>query len=1064
MSRLLNSPNTLEFRNNLVARNLYTPLNPYDIDNPDLVNTINTIADIINPGNAFDITNTILGRVLEIGPQTPIAQIGTQQLLKQFQQTLASFGRTEVVPVIDFDLRNIGRGKSPIDVRFKDFSITVEDGGFLTKAQRFVQNVSGIQSLNNPFRSTRKVTNVDRNKQAPTNEFIVQNTGKGSLAFTIDNINSNQYKVSRNTFITAIEDKGLELSDVSTYVNNRIYFPIDQANFPFANDSSISIRQSEILAIEQNDNQAQEYGYSSELYNRQYVERLGKVKSNKIINDDQQVVPNDTGFFGFRNTVQNQLVWGRDGITQDAENEKRFLEFVDEAGDNLQSKFGVRKGLLYYTNELLNASGAKFVDQTKKVFRNSSKSGGKNEASGNDDSIVGFNGNALYRPPDDSIITQQRAGSPDLINNSTIGIRQHNVLDQYDRFAKTIRYEGAIVYGAAGSENSTIGERVIPKFTPELDGEGFNIRNMMFSMENLAISTIRDEQVGVAYMDDPFGTELPIYEGGDFGGRLMWFAPYDIRLSEQAIARHESTVFIGRGEPIYTYNNSERIATLSFKLIIDYPPQLKSDNFRTHKSVANFFAFGANENFNQKINLNQKVQERANLENQLSNIKPLVRTIDPQINPVNFSFYFINNEPGNLLPANAAGIEGTISRGYEDGDPDVLSTAAEVSELTPDDQGSDSGLNVEFIQAFEDGSAVNTTLRSLIETYPEFIEIQVDAHTSALAPRDFNQALSERRIAAITDYLKREFPEIELNNIPINTRPLGETFSTFETSTPESIHTPPAKEQRRVDISIRRNDRVVEEQLTELTPQQQEDVNAIQREIDQLTSQINEERAKRINKGFNSNFLPPEIVDRQYEGFEPIVRKKFRPVFYSQTPEDFHRRLTFLQQCTRQGSAVRQRGEDGQVSSRNSVFGRQPIVILRIGDMFNTKVIVEQINFDYTDAPWDLNPEGMGMQYMAADIDMTVRIIGGQSLQAPIDALQNAASFNYYANSTFYNRDVYRASSAVEAEQVRVNTEGAESPNREELRQLRNNASNGTSNTQIINNIRNRINDPVTDS
>ena len=145
-------------------------------------------------------------------------------------------------------------------------------------------------------------------------------------------------------------------------------------------------------------------------------------------------------------------------------------------------------------------------------------------------------------------------------------------------------------------------------------------------------------------------------------------------------------------------------------------------------------------------------------------------------------------------------------------------------------------------------------------------------------------------------------------------------------------------------------------------------------------------------------------------GFQSMVGNNYYPVFHSQTPEDFHKRLTFLQQCTRQGSAKRynpEPDENGIMRARNSVFGRQPICILRVGDFFYTKVIIESVNVDYTETTWDMNPEGMGMQPMIAKITLNMKLIGGQSLKGPIDALQNAVSFNYYANSSFSNKGMY---------------------------------------------------------
>jgi hypothetical protein len=51
------------------------------------------------------------------------------------------------------------------------------------------------------------------------------------------------------------------------------------------------------------------------------------------------------------------------------------------------------------------------------------------------------------------------------------------------------------------------------------------------------------------------------------------------------------------------------------------------------------------------------------------------------------------------------------------------------------------------------------------------------------------------------------------------------------------------------------------------------------------------------------------------------------------------------------------------------------------------------------------------MQPMIANITLQMKIIGGQSLQGPIDALQNAVTFNYYANSTFTDKGVYNRAS-----------------------------------------------------
>ncbi len=78
-------------------------------------------------------------------------------------------------------------------------------------------------------------------------------------------------------------------------------------------------------------------------------------------------------------------------------------------------------------------------------------------------------------------------------------------------------------------------------------------KRYMFSIENLA------------YSDDL----LKACEKGPYGGKIMWFPPYDISFSEQSNVNWEKTYFIGRGEPMFTYNNTERTGNLSWKIIIE---------------------------------------------------------------------------------------------------------------------------------------------------------------------------------------------------------------------------------------------------------------------------------------------------------------------------------------------------------------------------------------------------------------------------------------------------------------------------------------------------------------
>jgi len=134
--------------------------------------------------------------------------------------------------------------------------------------------------------------------------------------------------------------------------------------------------------------------------------------------------------------------------------------------------------------------------------------------------------------------------------------------------------------------------------------------------------------------------------------------------------------------------------------------------------------------------------------------------------------------------------------------------------------------------------------------------------------------------------------------------------------------------------------------------------------------------------------------------------KYFQPAFHSTTPEGFNARLTFLQQCMRQG---RTHGVLDNNNPNNLAFGRPPVCILRIGDFYNTKIIIDNVTFDFEPLVWDLNPEGVGVQPMICNVNMSFSFIGGSSLNGPISKLQNALSYNYFANTELYTDKSDRA-------------------------------------------------------
>ena len=145
-----------------------------------------------------------------------------------------------------------------------------------------------------------------------------------------------------------------------------------------------------------------------------------------------------------------------------------------------------------------------------------------------------------------------------------------------------------------------------------------------------------------------------------------------------------------------------------------------------------------------------------------------------------------------------------------------------------------------------------------------------------------------------------------------------------------------------------------------------------------------------------------------YDGIKSKF-KNFHPMFHSITPEGLNSRLTFLNQCMRPGDTIPTAVDyGGQTQFEyndvfNSAFGTPPICVLRVGDFYHSKIVIERLTLKYEDAKYDINPEGIGLQPMIAEVDLTFNFIGGHGISNPVAELQNALSFNYYANTEMYD-------------------------------------------------------------
>jgi hypothetical protein len=1096
-SRLLTSTETV--RNQLVARNLYTPNRIYPITEKqqvqNVVNAVSSVLSMIAPFKSIDLKNTVFARL--IVQQSPLSDIGLAMLGTQMAYNAGSHIAQQTLPTIRLANLFDGDKNTHLFTPNINFSITKKQG--VTNFQQFLDSVTAFNpSRQNPFMPSQS-TNINSipisNNPTIQNSFYIKNTGLGQITFLINAFNQNIYKegFGRTPTDNALQTTASEISAKLTARNtligsesspqnkfqNYYNFFTSQSNpysiFPPIDTTSIIDANGAIVYAMENPNN---FGGLGPIYGsiaqaiqggtQEYAPTQDYVKFNLGTSIKEQgyaisevsndwINPQDEF-----NTVEmdsvvskDKLVWGRNGISAKANEETNILlgtfNDADSASVNVDrrnTEFNAYQGILEYTRNLLNASQGNLISITKKAFLN-----GKN--------VEGFNGSALW-----------------VANNSTYaqksetaglsGVRQHSAFDQYNRFAKAIRFNGNTEY--QGNQNSVIFKSVIPRMHPTIDKnlEGksvLNNKNLMFSIENLAVRVISNAD-GIGIIDDEYGSTIPGCEVGQFNGRQMWFPPYDVTIQETTNAVYESTVMVGRSEPMYAYQNSTRTATLTFTLLVDYPYQLKDIKYRgpnKHKAISEFFAFGGDP-YGPLTPVANPPKKTTDIEVQKKTITGPTQPAGPEVKtPTDTIMVFPNDFP------NASQVSGAIDSMYLEyqyeiengcinskGQPtkvgfnsdifiktgisgDTTSPASATTHLRLHKELLPLGFSQYTVTGTtaEDGSILNERLYDVYKNVNNrsYYDIIVrggasklyieDPNTKAKKEPKYNTDLGLRRANAAIKLVRErikalfgQYPE-NLNpkiNVVLDTSTVdltgtagstGSKLASLSTAEIKRIEENETISARYALITIKQNSKQVPPIVP---PTSQEDKNNITKLNHDVNSLAKISSNQKSNAGTDCVYNERgKDTDAILNGFKSISGNFMYPVFHSQTPEDFHRRLTFLQQCMRQGAAKRfdMTDENGILRAKNSVFGRQPICILRVGDFFFTKVVINQLNIDYTDAPWDMNPEGFGMQPMLAKITLQMNIIGGQSLVGPIDALQNAISFNYYANSNFTNAGMY---------------------------------------------------------
>ena len=701
-----------------------------------------------------------------------------------------------------------------------------------------------------------------------------------------------------------------------------------------------------------------------------------------------------------------------------------------------------------------------------------------------------------------------------------------NYSDTMKRTANVRKFDGSVMGGASRPWNLNYapmsnGNKSFDGSTNIFNnypyGGGFYAKKYMFSIENLAWKTSNRDGFKV--------TDLPACEKGPNGGRVMWFPPYDLKMSEQNSARWEENSFLGRPEPIYTYQNTSRNGTISFKVVVDHPSIL---NLLTREHFKGMSDAEADNYINaffagcEDIDFYELIKTYTTLDTEDINLIKLYLNSsnkDPEkikkfkytTTPVTFDkpdkgqnggkdvtvqfdkrFYFQNDYPKveSATKKNTTSTDytalytlynGNQSKYISDLTGDIVRLYTGTTENDKKDRvvifGKENPLPeatgktiTEITNGFSElqsgyteyNTKINALKSDISGKTVQEVTFVISTSTSEVADNSYNFYLGVRRGYSIFKDIFNNIsnggtkPDLDKNWFSLDTLKKYEKTGTgqltkeftfkdfgydydgkfifkFSTNGEDStLKNAGGKENLNCNQKISttyglkdtapiafycRQARVKFEYKKK--PEQPQEITIPTVPVPRTTVTVDGETVipnkkptidvmKRIiMKTLSECYYFKKLEDDSPVAFNSLREKLkyFHPGFHSTTPEGLNSRLTFLLQCVRPGDTIPIKGlsDPLDVGARNTSFGPPPICVLRIGDFYHSKVVIRDVNITYDDSTWDLNPEGIGVQPMLANISLQVSFIGGQGLEKPVERLQNALSSNFFANTEMYD-------------------------------------------------------------
>ena len=779
--------------------------------------------------------------------------------------------------------------------------------------------------------------------------------------------------------------------------------------------------------------------------------------------------------------------------------------------------------ILSYTKDMLKQSNqvSNAIDQSTRLFR--------------DGDMVMSRGSAVKYIDK---FSKEEAG----VEYCRVWTKDRSYMNYSDTMKKTNmirKFDGSIMGGGSRVWNMNIapmsnGKKSFDNSTNIVSGStygsNFYAKKYMFSIENLAWKT--SNRAGFTVND------LPACERGNNGGRVMWFPPYDLKVTEQNQANWDKNTFVGRPEPIYTYQDSERNGTLSFKVVVDHPSILnllvrehfKGMSDEEADNYINAFFAGC-----QDLDFYELIQTYTTLDRE--DVKLIQAYLDKGVDPeiiesLKFTstevteeipgktdetttpkkltkrLYFQNDRPlktsekgktaeqfGNIYTeydSKKAGYltslenelnklkTGTTKNDIHDQQIIFGKTGNTISaeNITQVKKQAEDGFTA-LEQSWTGYTAFVTELKNDIsgKTVTE-VNMTINSATSEVATDTYNLYLGVRRAYSIlVDFLNKvsgvsmfdekllpwksdeqlkefaskgykdtfsiPFKDIGFDidgklNILIATEGESSVVPNFngesvnckqviKTTTGLKDHAPIAFYCRSAEIQIAYNNKTVKKTEPQTFKYPKLRVEPDKKKVGgRAPNKPSIDVMKRIiMKTLAECFYFKKLEEDSPLQFSSLREKLkyFHPGFHSMTPEGLNSRLTFLLQCLRPGDTIPIKDISKRDSTaRNTTFGPPPICVLRIGDFYHSKVIIKDVNISYDDSPWDMNPEGIGMQPMIASVTLQLSFIGGQGLETPVNKLQNALSSNFYANTEIYDERSQATNTMINGQKAEVFT------------------------------------------